>query len=128
MPISDIRCENGIYRCRGMARIEIQDAERWSQYARTFASLSAFPIIALINAMDTTYICAAARDILAQATGIPKIHKIVITTDHFVVGQNLQLILRMANRPNIVIFDELEQASAFAQQQANLLRQNGVRS
>lgn len=124
MPIRDVHFKNGIFFCREVGRIDDDDARLWTTYAEKFAALSDLPIVALVDATQTTRITAAARKIFAEASAIPNLqHGIVAATD-FRVAQSARLTAMLARDKHTEVFDSMTEARAYAEQCALTIRES----
>jgi hypothetical protein len=122
MPITQTRFQDGIFFCREEGEISAEDAQYWAEQASFYAHQSSYPIVALIDATEATYVTAAARRIFARASAIPNLHDAAVATHRARVMHNARLTVMLAVDKHTRIFDDIEKATQFAVNRARLLR------
>ena len=124
MPIINIHFEEGVFYCKEVGEITPDDATRWANYAERFAEESPYPIVALIDATECTFVTAKARAIFARASAMPNLAHAAVAVTDFKVKQSVHLIAMMALQKHTQVFDTIEAAAQFAYQQAQFYRGN----
>ena len=117
--------ENGIFFCREMNTVDKDDALRWAEKVREYAEASPHPIVALVDATEATSITAAAREVFARASAIPGLNAAVVAAKDFRVAQNARLTAMLSVKRHTLIFSNLPEARARAEQLAQLFRNGG---
>ena len=124
MPIINIHFEEGVFYCKEVGEITPDDAVRWAHHAERFAEESPYPIVALIDATECTFVTAKARAIFARASSMPNLAHAAVAVSDFKVKQSVQLIAMMALQKHTHVFDTIEAAAQFAYQHAQVYRSN----
>src|SRR5687768_8144012 len=107
MPITDMKFEHGVFFAKESGRIDKADAECWASALRGYADSSRTPIIALIDALEVTFISPSARLVFASATGIAKLKAVSVATEDLVTAQTARVIGMLGKRGRTHIFETL---------------------
>ncbi len=125
MPVTDISFENGIYFAKESGRIDKADARLWAENARRYAEESSNLIVALVDALEVSYISNDARRIFAKASAIPGLHAAAVATKDQ-TATTVSVIGLMAVEQHTYIFSTLEAARKFAEAEIARLRENAA--
>ncbi len=123
MPVTDISFENGIYFAKESGRIDKADALLWAEHARRYAEESSGLIVALVDALEVTYISNDARRIFAKASATPGLHAAAVATKEQ-AATTASIIGLMAIEQHTYVFSTLEAARKFAEAEVARLRGN----
>ena len=123
MPFSHERYNDGVFVCRLDERINEADARQWAKFSKHYAYTEKYPIIALIDVRDASYVTANARQILSRAADKHFLHAVAVVAGDFIVEQNMRLVAMMSASKNIEVFNSLEDAQEYATNHAKLLQE-----
>jgi len=120
MPITDMKFENGVFFAKESGHVDKADAELWAKALRQYAEASPTHIIALVDALEVTFVSSSARMVFADASGIEKLKAVSVATQDLVTTQTARVIGMLGERGRTHVFETLEQATRFARENANI--------
>ena len=116
MPITDFHYDNHIFSAREVGHIDKADAERWVQALRQYAAASPTPIIAIVDALEVTFVSAGARMTFAEASKTPNLQAICVATQDMLISQTARVIGMLGERGRTHIFETVDEAREFAEE------------
>jgi hypothetical protein len=116
MPIIDFHYENHIFSAREVGHIDKADAERWVQALRQHAAASPTPIVAVVNALEVTFVSAGARMSFAESSKTPNLQAICVAAQDMLITQTARVIGMLGERGRTHIFESVEEACEFAEE------------
>lgn len=123
MSFSEECYDNGVFLSAMDKRVNEGDVRTWAKRSKHYAYTENYPIVALIDAREASYITAIARQILSRASDEHFLHSIAVVAGDFVVEQNMKLTAMMSASKNIAVFKTLEEAITYSKQQAKLIKE-----
>lgn len=115
MPITDYHFENSIFFAKESGQIDKTDAEAWAAALRQHAASNPIPIVALVDALEVTFVSAAARMVFAEASKTENLQAVSVATKHLLVTQTARVIGMLGERGRTYVFENLHEARQFAE-------------
>ena len=125
MPLCYEHYREGVFSCGLDERVNEADMRQWAQLAKQYADTKIYPIVALLDVREASYITAAARQILSKSSDQHFMHAVAVVASDFVVEQNMRLTALMSASKMIEVFTELQAAQDYANNHAQLVQ--GIR-
>lgn len=124
MPVVDVHFENGIFFAREVDYITADDAHNWARALAHYATISASPIVALIDAREVTAISSDARRVFAMASETANVQAAVVVVNQInrLAAQQSRitaLLSAVRKTHDTHFFESLAEAEEFAGQLAS---------
>src|SRR5262245_31911109 len=91
MPIEDIHFEKEIVFSRALGPIERSDADKWLIAVQHCVEMKRRPIIALVDALEATFISVSARVVFAQTSRNSNLLGLVVAANNIIAVQSFRL-------------------------------------
>jgi hypothetical protein len=117
MPIDNMRFEDGIFYARQSGSISEAEARQWVDSFRAAAEASPTPIVALVDALEVTYIQPAASVIFIEGSTTPNVKAAAVVTRSTVTNVRARTISMMSENRSThqtYIFSSMAEAEQFA--------------
>ncbi len=118
MPIVNMHFKDGIFFAKEVGRIDKDDARQWTQTLAELTQQSRTPVVALIDALEVTYISSSARQIFIKSSHLPNFAVSAVAANNIISQQTSRVMGLMAEHNHTHVFPTLEEAYAFAVQVA----------
>ncbi|MGJ3239312.1 MAG: hypothetical protein ACFE0Q_11445 [Anaerolineae bacterium] len=124
MPLNHQSYTDKLFICNLYDRVNEEDARRWAELGKAYADREQYPLIALLDLQQVTYVTAIARRIFARASDRDHLHIVAVATSDFVVEQNMRLTAMMSASKCLYVFTSWQDAQQHARHHAHLLNEN----
>ena len=115
MPIEDIHFEKEIVFSRARGQIERADADKWLIAVQRCVEMKRGPIIAVMDALEATFISISARVVFAQTSRNANLLGLVVAANSIIAVQSFRLTGMLGERGHTHIFPTLDEARRFAE-------------
>ena len=110
MPITDYTFENRIFFAKESGLITREDAQTWSVRLKAATEASETPIVALVDAMDVTFIDRVAQRIFQESSHFDNLLAVIVATNRSAALQS-ETIGLLGKRGYTRVLGSLEEAT-----------------
>jgi hypothetical protein len=114
MPIEDIHFDQEIVSSKVVGQVDRADADKWVIAIQRFVEMKRGPIIALMDALEATFVTVSARVVFAQTSRNANLIGLIVAADNSITVQSFRVTGMLGEQGHTFIFTTLDEARQFA--------------